>query len=68
MFTEEQVTVTANQRYCLQIWVVAGVIIKITTKIAAEVITEVTMEITTEVTAKVIGRMELKPNYNSGNL
>ena len=48
-------TVTADQRCCLQSWVVAEVIAEVTTEIAAEVITEV------------IGRMELEPNYNSGN-
>ena len=61
-------TVTTNQRCCLQIWVVAEVITEITTEITIEVITEVATEIAAKVTAEVISRTKLKPNYGSGNL
>ena len=40
MFTEEWVTVAANQRCCSQIWVVAEVVAEIAAEIAAEVLVE----------------------------
>ena len=50
-------TVTADQRYCLQIWVVAEVII-----------IEAAAKATTEAAAEIAAGTELDLNYNSGNL
>ena len=60
-------TVTANQKYHLQIWVVT----KAFTKAFAEAFIKVTTDITTEIFAKIIikltGGTKLKLNYNSSN-
>ena len=53
-------TIATNQRYCLQIWVVAEVIV-------VEVVVEAAAEIAAEVLVEVTGGTELNLNYGSSN-
>ena len=57
-------TVTADQKYCLQIWVVA----KAFAKAFAEVAADITTDITAEVLAEAASRTKLNLNCNSGDL
>jgi hypothetical protein len=49
MFVEEWMTVAADQRCCLRIWVVAEVVVEIAAEVAAEVLAEVVAEVAAEV-------------------
>jgi hypothetical protein len=53
-------TVAANQRYRLQIWVVAEVVV-------VEVVVEAAVEIATKALVKVTSRTELNLNCGSGD-
>ena len=54
MFVEEWMTVAANQRYCLQIWVVAGAFAEAFTEAFTEVAADIAADITVDIAAEVL--------------
>ena len=60
-------TVSADQRYCLQIQVVAEAFAEVLAEALAEVIAEIAAEIAAEILTEAVGRTELEPDYGSGN-
>ena len=60
-------TVIADQRYCLQIWVVAEAFMEAFAEAFMEVTVDITTEVFTEVIIELASGTELELNYNSSN-